>query len=131
MEEDADYLELFASSVSSHGETAYKCTETLVDNVPKLNPVVTITDPTGYTSGLNTVPYNAPEDVVPVCNAQLGGLSFTMMHGAQVPPMVPKSPTQIVAGPNTQQKIIEYVSNLNQDVTQPHGFSDADRWVNA
>ena len=53
------------------------------------------------------------------------------MHGAQVPRMVPKSPTQIAAGSNTQQNIIEYVSNLNQDVTQPHRFSDANRLANA
>ena len=85
-----DFLDLFASSVSSNREIADNCKETGVDNVPSLNPVVTVTEPTAYTFGLNTVLYNAPVHFVLVCNAQLGGLSSTMVHGAEVSPMITK-----------------------------------------
>ena len=74
---------------------------------------------------MNRAFYNAPEDVVPVGNAKLGGLSSTMMYGADSPHMIPKYPLL-----DTQQKIGEYGSNLNQNVTQPHRFSDINQWVN-
>ena len=67
---------------SSHRETAEKRTETLVENAPNLNIAFTVTEPTAYTSGLDPVQYYDLVDVVPACNAQLGGLSSTMMHGA-------------------------------------------------
>ena len=83
-------------------ETLVERTETLVDTLaPNLNPALTVTEPTAYTSGLDTVQYYALVDVVPACNAQLGGLSSTMMHGAGGMPITPKSLTQIAAGPNT------------------------------
>ena len=72
-----------------------------MDNVPNLIPVVTVTEPTAHTLGLNTVPSNTPVHV-PVCKAQLGGLSSMMMHGAEVPPMISKLLTQISADTNTQ-----------------------------
>ena len=45
--------------------------------------------------------------------------------------MIPKSFTQNAAVTKTQQNIVEYVSKLIQDVTQPYRFSDANQWVNA
>ena len=54
-----------------------------------------------------------------------------MMHRTESPLMTPKSLTQIVAGTNTVQNVDEYGSKLNQDVTQPHPFSDANQWVKA
>ena len=94
-EEDSDSVDLLDSSIRSHWETADKRTETWVDKMPNLNPVVIVTEPNVYTSGLDTVPYTG--DVIPVCNAQLGGLSSTM-HGAEVSPMIRKYLTQIAAG---------------------------------
>ena len=76
-----------------------------------LDPVVTVTEPTAYISRLKMVPYNAPVGVVPVCNAQLCGLFSTMMHGAEVPPRIPKSLTSTAAGTNIQQNICEYWSH--------------------
>ena len=66
-----------------------------------------------------------------MCIAQLGGLSSTMMHGAEVSPMIPKSLTQVAAGTITQQKIGEDESNINQDVTSAHRYSDANQWAHA
>ena len=127
MEVDSGYVELFASSVGSHRETADKRTKIWVDNVLNLNPVVTVTEPTANTSGLNAVPYNGPLDVDSACNAQLGGLSSTNIHGVEAPPMIPNSLMQIAAGTKTQQNIGEYGSNLNQDVTQPRQISDSNQ----
>ena len=77
-----------------------------------LNPVVTVIELTAYTSELNAFP---------VCKAQLGGLSFTMIR---------KSFTEVAAGTIAQQNDGDYGSNLNHDVTQPHGFSDANQQIN-
>ena len=54
-----------------------------------------------------------------------------MMHGAELHPVIHKSLRQIAAGNNTPRNFGEYVSNLNQDIRQPHRFSDANQWVNA
>ena len=107
LEENSDYVDLFASSVSSYRETVDKRKETWRDNMPNLNPIMTVTEPTAYTSELITVPYYAPVDIVPVSNAQLCGLSSTLMHGAEVLPMIPKSLTQIAASTITLQNIGE------------------------
>ena len=40
LEEDSDYVDLNASSVSSHKDRTDKNKETWVENVPSLNPVV-------------------------------------------------------------------------------------------
>ena len=80
-------------------------------NVPYLNPVVNVTKPSAYTSGLNTVQYNAPVNVIPASNAQSGGLSSTLLHGAGGLPFIPKSHTQSAASTRTQQNIGEYGSN--------------------
>ena len=44
--------------------------------------------------------------------------------------MIRKSFTQIAAGTNAQQNDGNYGSNLNHDVKQPHGFSDANQQIN-
>ena len=51
LEEDSDYVDLFASWVSSHREIADKRIKILVANVPNLHPVVTVSEPTAYTIG--------------------------------------------------------------------------------
>ena len=127
LEVDSGYVELFASSVGSHRETADKRTKIWVDNVLNLNPVVTVTEPTANTSELIAVPYNGPLDVDSACSAQLGGLCSTMLHGVEAPPMIPNSLTQIAAGTKTRQNVGEYGSNLNQDVTQPRQISDSNQ----
>ena len=50
-----------------------------------------------------------------MCNDQLCGLSSSMMHGAEIYPIIAKSIMLIAAGTNTQQNVGEYGSDLNQD----------------
>ena len=70
-------------------------------------------------------------NVVLLCIARLGDLSSTMMHGAEVSPMIPKPLAQVAAGTITQQNIGEDESNINRDVTSAHRYSDANQWAHA
>ena len=79
--------------------------------MPFLNPVVTVTRPSAYSFGLNTVHYNAPVNVFPASNAQSGGLTSTLLRGAGGLPVIAKSHKQITASTRTQQNIGEYGSN--------------------
>ena len=50
LEEDSDYVDFSASSISSHRETADKLTEIRVEILSNLNSVVTLTELTAHTS---------------------------------------------------------------------------------
>ena len=103
-EEDTETVDLIARLVCSHREAAYKRAKISAVKVSNFNQVVTVTKPTAYTSGLITVQYNIPVD-----EAQLGIWSSSMMHGADVPPIIPISVMQIAAGMDTQHKKGKYV----------------------
>ena len=92
---------------------------------PQLKAVVTVTEPTALTFGLKTAQYDYSVDVVPVCNAQLGGLPSTLMNGAEGPPIIPKSYTQIAASTDTQHNIGKYMLTRKQNETKSNRVSNA------
>ena len=102
LDEDFDNVDLFASLVSCLGETVVKSTGIWMENMPNLNRGLTLTEPMASNSGLNSDEYNAPEDVVAACDAQLGGLTSRTLHEAEVNPVILRFLTQTVAKTDTK-----------------------------
>ena len=101
LDEDFDNVDLFASLVSCLGKTAVKTTGIWMENMPSLNRGLTLTEPIAYNSGLNSDEYNAPEDVIAACDAQLGGLSSRTLHEAEANTVIFRFLTHIVAKTDT------------------------------
>ena len=101
------------------------------ENVQNLKTVVTGTEPTAYTSRLNMIQFNAPVDVVPMSNAQVDWMTSAIIHGAEFPPMIPRSPRQIDASTDIQHNKSIHLSIRNQNEIQPRLCAVPNQWVNA
>ena len=108
---------MIARSVCSHREAAYKRAKNFGGESVELQSSSDRDQTTAYTSGLITVQYNVPVD-----EAQLGSWPSSMIHGAEVPPIIPKSLMQIAAGMDTQHKKKQLLVDQNQIEIQSHGF---------